>query len=347
MPNDYRRVLEAQAQDAGEGALAGGGGDGGLRARTRGTWRGSAGTSGEPNSWASRPDSWSSSASPRTSGRRSSASRTGARTTRPTARTPCGSRAPAAWTAACPSATPASSSPAWPAAARVNNLIPEWNDLVYRGQWQEAYIRLAKTNNFPEFTGRVCPAPCEGSCTLGINEPPVTIKTIECAIVDRAFGEGWVTPQSPAVRTGKRVAVVGSGPAGLACAAAAQPRRPHRHRLRARGPRRRPAHVRHPEHEARQGDRRAAGPADRRRGRALPHRDRDRQALPGRPAGQGVRRGGAVRRRHPGPRPAGGGAEAPGHPPGHGVPPRQHQVAARLRPRRRQVHLGQGQATWW
>jgi glutamate synthase (NADPH/NADH) small chain len=101
----------------------------------------------------------------------------------------------------------------------VNNLIPEWNDLVYRGQWREAIIRLHKTNNFPEFTGRVCPAPCEGSCTLGINEPPVTIKTIECAIVDRAFEEGWVKPQPPLARTGKRVAVVGSGPAGLAAAA--------------------------------------------------------------------------------------------------------------------------------
>jgi glutamate synthase (NADPH/NADH) small chain len=100
----------------------------------------------------------------------------------------------------------------------VNNLVPEWNDLVYLGQWREAYIRLAKTNNFPEFTGRVCPAPCEGSCTLGINEPPVTIKLIENEIVDRAFREGWVVPQSPQVRTGKRVAVVGSGPAGLAAA---------------------------------------------------------------------------------------------------------------------------------
>src|SRR5512133_1235759 len=100
----------------------------------------------------------------------------------------------------------------------VNNLIPEWNDLVYRGQWEEAYIRLAKTNNFPEFTGRVCPAPCEGSCTLGINEPPVTIKLIEQEIVDRAFEMGWVKPQPPPVRTGKRVAVIGSGPAGLACA---------------------------------------------------------------------------------------------------------------------------------
>ncbi|HVI95142.1 MAG TPA: glutamate synthase subunit beta, partial [Anaeromyxobacter sp.] len=94
----------------------------------------------------------------------------------------------------------------------------EWNDLVYRGQWHEAYIRLAKTNNFPEFTGRVCPAPCEGSCTLGINEPPVTIKLIEQEIVDRAFAEGWVKPQPPSARTGKRVAVVGSGPAGLAAA---------------------------------------------------------------------------------------------------------------------------------
>jgi glutamate synthase (NADPH/NADH) small chain len=101
----------------------------------------------------------------------------------------------------------------------VNNLIPEWNDLVYRGQWQEAIIRLHKTNNFPEFTGRVCPAPCEGSCTLGINAPPVTIKAIECEIIDRAWANGWVKPQPPLARTGKRVAVIGSGPAGLAAAA--------------------------------------------------------------------------------------------------------------------------------
>jgi glutamate synthase (NADPH/NADH) small chain len=100
----------------------------------------------------------------------------------------------------------------------VNNLIPEWNDLVYRGLWKEALERLHKTNNFPEFTGRVCPAPCEGSCVLGIAEPPVTIKSIECAIVDRGFEEGWVVPQPPPQRTGKKVAVVGSGPAGLACA---------------------------------------------------------------------------------------------------------------------------------
>jgi glutamate synthase (NADPH) small chain len=101
----------------------------------------------------------------------------------------------------------------------VNNLIPEWNDLVYRGLWQQALERLLKTNNFPEFTGRVCPAPCEGSCTLGLNNPAVTIKSIECAIIDKGFEEGWIVPQPPISRTGKKVAVVGSGPAGLATAA--------------------------------------------------------------------------------------------------------------------------------
>lgn len=100
----------------------------------------------------------------------------------------------------------------------VYNLIPEWNDLVYRGRWQEALERLHKTNNFPEFTGRVCPAPCEGSCVLGINEPAVTIKNIECAIIDRGFDEGWVVPAPPSSRSGKKVAIVGSGPAGLAAA---------------------------------------------------------------------------------------------------------------------------------
>ncbi len=101
----------------------------------------------------------------------------------------------------------------------VHNLIPEWNDLIYRGHWREALDRLHKTNNFPEFTGRVCPAPCEGSCVLGIHEPPVTIKQIECSIVDRGWEEGWIVPQPPESRTGKKIAVVGSGPAGLACAA--------------------------------------------------------------------------------------------------------------------------------
>ncbi len=101
----------------------------------------------------------------------------------------------------------------------VYNLIPEWNDLIWRGLWEKALERLHMTNNFPEFTGRVCPAPCEGACVLGIIEPPVTIKAIEQAIVDRGFAEGWIAPRPPAGRSGKKVAVVGSGPAGLACAA--------------------------------------------------------------------------------------------------------------------------------
>ena len=100
----------------------------------------------------------------------------------------------------------------------INNLIPEWNDLVYQGKWKDALERLHKTNNFPEFTGRVCPAPCEGSCVLGVIEPPVTIKSIECSIIDKGFEEGWVKPNPPTRRTGKKVAVVGSGPAGLAAA---------------------------------------------------------------------------------------------------------------------------------
>lgn len=101
----------------------------------------------------------------------------------------------------------------------VYNLIPEWNDLVYNNRWKEALERLHKTNNFPEFTGRVCPAPCEGSCVLGINESPVAIKNIECAIIDKGFEEGWVVANPPSQRTGKKIAVVGSGPAGLAAAA--------------------------------------------------------------------------------------------------------------------------------
>lgn len=100
----------------------------------------------------------------------------------------------------------------------VDNLIPEWNDLIYKGRWREALDRLHKTNNFPEFTGRVCPAPCENACVLGITNPPVAIKNIECSIIDRGFEEGWVTAMVPEHRTGKKVAVIGSGPAGLAAA---------------------------------------------------------------------------------------------------------------------------------
>src|SRR6516165_9489313 len=100
----------------------------------------------------------------------------------------------------------------------LGNLIPDWNDLVYRDHWRDAIERLHATNNFPEFTGRLCPAPCEAACVLGINQDPVTIKQVEVEIVDRAWSEGWIRPQVPDVQTGKRVAVVGSGPAGLAAA---------------------------------------------------------------------------------------------------------------------------------
>ncbi len=100
----------------------------------------------------------------------------------------------------------------------VNNQIPDWNDLVYRGEWEEAARNLHSTNNFPEVTGRICPAPCEAACTLNIEDNPVTIKTIECAIADRAFEQGWVKPEPPSLKTGKKVAIVGSGPAGMACA---------------------------------------------------------------------------------------------------------------------------------
>ena len=126
-----------------------------------------------------------------------------------------GRRRRAAWIAACPIATAPHGAPT---GCPVNNQIPDWNDLVYRGNWEEAARNLHSTNNFPEVTGRVCPAPCEASCTLNIDDNPVTIKTIECAIADRAIAEGWVKPEPPSVKTGKKVAVVGSGPAGLACA---------------------------------------------------------------------------------------------------------------------------------
>jgi glutamate synthase (NADPH) small chain len=115
-------------------------------------------------------------------------------------------KAPAAWIAACPSGCP------------VNNLIPDWNDLVYNGRWKAAVHRLHATNNFPEFTGRICPAPCEAACVLGIDQPPVSIKLIERGVVERAWDEGWIRPEPPEHNTGKRVAVIGSGPSGLAAA---------------------------------------------------------------------------------------------------------------------------------
>ena len=135
----------------------------------------------------------------------------------------------------------------------VDNLIPEWNDLVFRGEWEQALARLEETNNFPEFTGRVCPAPCEGACVLGIIDPAVTIKNIENAIIDRGFVEGWVTPHLPRRRSGYSVAIVGSGPAGLAAADQLN-QAGHRVTVYETGrPGRRAFNVRDSKHEARPG----------------------------------------------------------------------------------------------
>ena len=161
----------------------------------------------------------------------------------------------------------------------LGNLIPEWNDLVYRDDWPEAMERLHATNNFPEFTGRLCPAPCEAACVLGINEDPVTIERIEYEIVERAWDEGWVTPQLPTVRTGKSVAVVGSGPAGLAAAQQLVRAGHAGDRLRAGGEARRAAALRHP-------------------------RVQDGEGRPGPPAGPDGGRGRHLRVLHLGGRPA-------------------------------------------
>jgi len=125
------------------------------------------------------------------------------------------------------------------------HVIPEWNDLVHTGQWRDASEILHSTNNFPEFTGRLCPAPCESACVLSLIDEPVTIRNIEQAIADRAFREGWIAPRPPRRESGRSVAVVGSGPAGLAAAQELRTRRPRRHGLRARGPPGWSASVRH------------------------------------------------------------------------------------------------------
>ena len=126
----------------------------------------------------------------------------------------------------------------------LGNLIPDWNDLVYQHRWRDAIDQLHATNDFPEFTGRICPAPCEPACVLAINDDPVAIKNIELAIVERAWEEGWIVPSPPAHRTGRRVAVVGSGPGRARRRRPAQPRRALRHGLRARRGPRRPAALR-------------------------------------------------------------------------------------------------------
>ena len=159
----------------------------------------------------------------------------------------------------------------------LGNLIPDWNDLVYRDRWQDAIERLHATNNFPEFTGRLCPAPCEGACVLGINQDPVTIKQVEVSIIDRAWDEGWVVPVPPSVRTGKRVAVVGSGPAGPGRRPAAHAGRPRRHRARAGRPHRGPPPLRHPRVQDGEAPPRPPHRADGGRGHRVPHRRQRRR----------------------------------------------------------------------
>ena len=211
----------------------------------------------------------------------------------------------------------------------LNNIIPDWNDLVYRGRWHEAIRSLHATNNFPEFTGRICPAPCEAACVLGINEPPVTIKQIEKTIIDRAFEEGWIQPEPPDSRTGKRVAVVGSGPAGLA-AAQQLARAGHEVTVFEKSrPHRRPAALRHPGFQDGEAPHRPAHRADGGRGREV--RDqcaRRRQRAGGRSA-QRVRRHPAGRRRRAAARSERARPRAEGHPFRDGVPAAAEQASAK------------------
>ena len=154
----------------------------------------------------------------------------------------------------------------------LGNLIPEWNDLAWKGEWRQAIDRLHATNNFPEFTGRLCPAPCESACVLGINQPAVTIKQVEVSIIDRAFANGTVTPEAPERLSGKTVAVVGSGPGRARRRPAADPGRPHGRRLRARRPAGRAAALRHPRVQDGEVGPRPADRPDEVRGHPLPHR---------------------------------------------------------------------------
>ena len=174
-----------------------------------------------------------------------------------------------------------------PTGCPVNNQIPDWNDLVYRGNWDEAARNLHSTNNFPEFTGRVCPAPCEASCTLNIDDNPVTIKTIECEIADRAIAQG-LKPELPAHKTGKKVAVVGSGPGGHGLRATTRARRTRRACLRTLGQGRRAAALRHSRLQDGKDPRRSPRRADAGRRRAVSLRRRCRRQFTRREADQGT-----------------------------------------------------------
>ena len=215
----------------------------------------------------------------------------------------------------------------------LGNLIPEWNDLARRDDWGDAIERLHATNNFPEFTGKLCPAPCEGSCVLNLQDAPVTIKQIEWEIIDRAFLDGWVEPQPGpgAHRQEGRRRRLRTRRAGRR--SAAHPRRARRDRLRAGRPDRRAAPLRHPRvQDGEGGPRPAAGP-DARRGHPVRHRGRGRRQRRERPVDRAA--AGRVRRRRPGrwrdrrPRPARARPGAGRHPPGHGVPALRQPAGAR------------------
>ena len=224
----------------------------------------------------------------------------------------------------------------------LGNLIPDWNDLVSRDRWREAIERLHATNNFPEFTGRLCPAPCEGACVLGINQPPVTIKQVEVEIIDRAWAEGWVSPVLPALRTGKRVAVVGSGPSGLAVAQQLT-RAGHDVVVFERDDR--PGGLlRYGIPEFKMEKRILERRLDQMRGggHPVPNRRRRRRRRGGPRAGRHLRRGRARRGRNRPPRPPDPRPGPRGGPPGNGVPP-SGQPGPRGRSRR-QPHRRRRQA---
>ena len=202
----------------------------------------------------------------------------------------------------------------------LGNLIPEWNDLVYKDRWRDAIERLHATNNFPEFTGRLCPAPCEASCVLGINQDPVTIKQVEVEIIDNAFDEGWVVPLPPDPLTGKKSRRRRLRPGRAGRRPAADPRRAHGDGVRARRPHRRPAALRHPRIQDGEAPHRPPAGADGGRGHHVPARRQRRRGHHRRAAAGRVRRGGARRRRDRVARPADPGPRPGRHPPGHGVP---------------------------
>ena len=208
----------------------------------------------------------------------------------------------------------------------VNNLIPEWNDLVYRGLWREALERLHKTNNFPEFTGRVCPAPCEGSCVLGISAPPVAIKSVENAIIDQWLGTGLDRPRSTAVANWEKGGGDRLGSRGSCGGGTVEPRRPHRDGARARRSSGRAAHLRHSEHEARQAGSRDAAHRAHGKGGHQVHLQRQRRGeRRGDAAAEGLRRHRHLYGGHSAARPAGRRTHAQGRAFRNGVPHREHE----------------------